>query len=193
MLDVLLGEDQGIPAAVRLDESDDGVPEIQGDGDGGEAVLLFAHLPVQVGHPAIGAVVPDVDGLPRLDHEGLDALMALQAEGPLEGDLHLLRGETDLVLALQKPLVFADQVDRDTVVVEDARRFLDDGGQDAVQGDGLGEQAADLVDRRQEPVSGVKITLVLLGLPEGQRVIFFLIRGLASHDPPGAAGFLSPS
>ena len=80
VLDVLLGEDQGVPAPVRLDETDDGLPQMQGNGDGGKTVLFCADLPVQVGHPAVGFVVPDIDGLAGLDHHGLDALVALQAE-----------------------------------------------------------------------------------------------------------------
>jgi hypothetical protein len=146
---------------------------MQGNGDGGKTVLFCADFPVQVGHPAVGVVVPDIDGLAGLDDQGLDALVALQVKGALKGDLHLLGREADLVFTLEPLAVLADQVDRHAVIPEDVRGFFDDGGQDGVKGYRSGEKTADLVDGGEEPVFRMKIALILLGLPRRRSLIFF--------------------
>ena len=102
---------------------------------------------------ALGIVhhIPGIDGFAVAGHLGVHAVMVRQAIRLGQGPLRLLGTEADQVLAFQQALVLVGEKDADPDEAENLGGLFDDTGQDLVQGNGSGQQAADLMNRRQEP------------------------------------------
>jgi hypothetical protein len=80
--------------------------------------------------------------------------MVRQAIGFGIGSFRFLGIEADQVLAFQQAFVLVNQKDADPDEAEDQGGLINYTGQDLIQGNGTGQQTADLVDRRQEPFFG---------------------------------------
>ena len=113
---------------------------------------VLADLEIQGRGPGIVHHIPGIDGFTVTGHLGVHAVMVRQAVRLGQSPLGFLGVEADQVLAFQQAFVLVGEKDADPDEAKNLGGFFDDAGQYLVDGDGTGQQAADFMNRRQEPL-----------------------------------------